>query len=64
MSSEHINEKWVGHTAVSDTQASSVTLLIEQHAAKENYCNFEIFKSVVNIKISIIQMEPHTLNVG
>ena len=32
----YINEKGVGHTAVSATQASSVTLWIWQHAAKGN----------------------------
>ena len=31
---EHIDEKGVGHAAVSATQASSVTLLIWQHGAK------------------------------
>ena len=37
-SSEHINEmrKVMGHTAVSAIQASSVTLTIWQHGAKEN----------------------------
>ena len=36
-SSEHINKKGDGHTAVSTIEVSSVTLLIWQHGAKENY---------------------------
>ena len=61
--SELINEKVVGHTAVSATQASSVTLKIWQHEAKENNCKFASFKRVGNTKTSIIQMGPNTLNV-
>ena len=50
------------HTAVSATQASSVTLQIWQHGAKENYCNFASFNTVVDTKTSIIQMGLNTLN--
>ena len=42
--------KGIGHTAVSATQASSVTLYIWQHGAKENYSKFETFNMVVNTK--------------
>ena len=40
----------MGHTAVSATQASSVTLYIWQHGAKENYSTFETFNMVVDTK--------------
>ena len=50
--------KGMGHTVVSATQASSVTLQILQHGAKENYCNFASFNRVVDKKTSIIQMRP------
>ena len=46
----------MGHTVVSVTQASSVTLQIWQHGAKESYCKFETSKMVVNTKTSIIQI--------
>ena len=36
----------MGHTAVSATEASSVTLQIWQHGAKGNYCNFASFSRV------------------
>ena len=49
----------MGHTAVSATQASSVTFLFWQHGAKENNSKFETFKRVVNTKSSIIQMVPN-----
>ena len=43
--------KEMGHTAVSATQDSSVTIYILQHGAKEYYSKFETFNSmVVNIK--------------
>ena len=45
----------MGHTAVSATQASSITLQIWQHGAIENYCNFAFFNRLVDKKISIIQ---------
>ena len=54
----------MGHTAVSATQASSVTLKIRQHGAKENDSKFETFKMVVNTKTSINQTGPNILNVG
>ena len=53
----------MGPTAVSATEASSVTLKIWHHGAKENYCNFETFNRVVDTKTSKIQMEPNILNV-
>ena len=40
----------MGHTAVSATYASSVTLKIWQHGAKENDSNFATFNKVVNTK--------------
>ena len=52
----------MGHTAISANQASSVTLQIWQHGAKENYCNFASFKSVVDTKTSIIQVGTNVLN--
>ena len=54
----------MGHTAVSAIQASSVTLLIWQHGAKERYSNFSTFSWLVDTKISIIKMGPNILNVG
>ena len=45
----------MGHTAVSVTQASSVTLWFWQLGAKENYCNFAAFNMVVNTENSIIK---------
>ena len=54
----------MGHTAVSATQAFSVTLRIWQNGAKENYCNFASFKRVVDKKSNIIQMGPNILNFG
>ena len=53
----------MGHTAVSATQASSMTLQIWQHGAKENNCNFAPFNRVVDTKTSIIQMGPNILNI-
>ena len=52
-SSEHINEKKMGHTAVSASQASSVTLQIWQHGAKENNCNFATFNGIVDIRLAL-----------
>ena len=54
----------MSHIAVSATQASSVTLYIWQHEAKQNYLEFETFKRVVNTKTSIIESGPNILNVG
>ena len=54
----------MGHTAVSATEASSVTLLIWQHGTKENYCNFATFNRIVDTKTNIIQTGPNILNVG
>ena len=54
----------MGHTAVSSTEASSVTLKSWQHGAKGNYCNFASFNRVFDTKTSIIQMGPNILNVG
>ena len=54
----------MNHTAVSATEASSVTLLIWQHGAKDNYCNFAIVDRVVETMTSLIKMDPKTLNVG
>ena len=51
-------------TAVSATQASSVTLLIWQHGAKENYSKFGTFQKAVNTKASINQIWPNILNDG
>ena len=51
----------MGHTAVPATLASSVTLQIWQHGAKENYCKFASFNSVVDRKTSKIQMRPNIL---
>ena len=49
----------MGHTAVSATQASSVTLQIWQNGAKEEYCNFATFNRIVDTKTNIIQTEPN-----
>ena len=56
----------MGHTAVSATEASSVTLYIRQHGAKESYSNFASFNRVVDTKASVhvIQMGQTILNVG
>ena len=51
--------KGMSHIAVTATQASSVTLKIWQHGAKEKYSKFE-----TNTKTSIIKMGPNILNVG
>ena len=57
--------KVMGHTALSATQTSLVTLKILQHGAKdENYSKFETFQIVVNTKTSIIQKGPNISNVG
>ena len=40
--------KVMGHTAVSAIQASSVTLKIWQHGAKENCCNFTTERDLSN----------------
>ena len=51
--------KLMGHTAVSATQASSVTL----YGAKENYSKFEIFKMIVNTKTKTSNsLEPSLLS--
>ena len=42
----------MGHTEVSATHASSVTLYNWQNGAKENYCNFASFNKVVDTKTS------------
>ena len=52
------------YIAVSASQASSVTLYIWQHGAKENRSKFETFNMVVNTKTCIIQMGPNILNAG
>ena len=49
----------MGHTAVSTTQASSVTLYILQNGSKVKYCNFATFNRIVDRKTSIIQIEPN-----
>ena len=41
-------QKGMGHTAVSAIEASSMTLQIWQHEARENNCNFENFNWTVN----------------
>ena len=56
--------KVMGHTPVSAIKASSVTLQIWQHGAKENNSIFTTFNRVVDKKTSIIKMEPNILNVG
>ena len=44
----------MGHTAVSATQAFSVTLLdLATWSQKENYCNFASFNILVNAKTSM-----------
>ena len=53
--------KVMGHTAVSATQASSVTHKKWQHGATYNYCTFTTFKMEVNTKTSVIQMGPNVL---
>ena len=40
--------KRMDHTAVSATQASSMTLQIWQNGAKEKYCNFATFNRIVD----------------
>ena len=52
----------MGHTAISVTKASSVTLNLACEA-KANYSNFETFNKVVDTKTSIIKMGPNILNV-
>ena len=54
----------MGHTAVSAIQASSVTLYIWQHGAKESYNIFSTFSRLVDTKTNIIKMVPNLLNVG
>ena len=57
----------MGHTAVSATLASAVTLKIGQHGVKKNkknYCNFASFNRVVDVKTSILYMGPNIINVG
>ena len=49
----------MGHTAVSATIASSVTLQIWQDGAKDNYCNFPTFNGIVDAKTIIIQTGPN-----
>ena len=44
----------MGHTAVSTTKASSVTLKIWQNGAKVKYSNFATFNRIVDTKTSII----------
>ena len=60
-SSEYNNEKkGMCDTAVSATQASSVT--IWQHGAKQNNCNFVTFNRVVDTKNYYYPSGPTTLN--
>ena len=54
----------MGHSAVSATQASSVTLKIWQHGDKENYCKFVSFNREVDTKTSKFQMGPNISHVG
>ena len=54
----------MGHTAVSATKASSVTLQILQHGAKKKNCNFKALNRVVDKKTSIIKTGPNVLNFG
>ena len=49
----------MGHTVVSATWASSVTLYIWQNGAKEKHCKFASFNGIVDTKASIVQKEPH-----
>ena len=49
----------MGHTVVSATYASSVTLYIWQHGAIENYCNFATFNRIVDTKTIIIKKGPN-----
>ena len=49
----------MGHTTVLAAQASSVTLSIWQHGAKEKYNNFASFNSVVYTKTSKLQVGPN-----
>ena len=51
-------------TAVSATEASSVTLQISQHGAKINYCNFVNFIKNFYTRTIIIQMEPNIITEG
>ena len=62
MNSVHINEERVGHTAVSSTQASSVTLFIWQYWAKENY-NLQLSRGW-SIQEVVLSKVGQTLNVG
>ena len=52
----------MGNAAVLATKASSVTLLIWQHEANENYCKFAKFNRIVDTKTTIIQMGPNINN--
>ena len=54
----------MGHIAVSSIEASLLTLQNWQHVAKDNFCNFATFNSVVDTKASIIQMGPNILHVN
>ena len=53
----------MGHTTVSATKASSVTLNFH-HGAEESYGNVASFNRVVDTKTSRIQMGPNALNIG
>ena len=56
--------KGMGHTAVSATLASLVTLQIWQHGAKENYCNFANFNRIFDTKTIVIKKGTNILKVG
>ena len=50
--------KVMGHTAVPATEASSVTLWIWQHGAKENYSNFKSVNMIVDTKTRLVYCSP------
>ena len=53
-----------GHTMVSATEASSVTLQNWQRGAKMNDSNFANFNRIVHTRNSIIQKGPNIINEG
>ena len=49
----------MGHTAVSATQSSSVTVQIWHHGAKENYCDFATFNRIVDTQTIILPIRKY-----
>ena len=52
----------MGHTVISATLASSVTVFrLKKIGKNEIYCNFENFNRVVDIKTSFIEVGPDNI---